>query len=525
MAQVPKRLLIPVLILLTQTIVPARRFFPDDPITGTCPQLPVAEVQPNRIDEFTDFIKQSGNGQVRPPQPALGVNTLGEVFDSAWFTNRHGSRRMTPEELRRGPGDSHPPQPPFVVLTARMDGKTPRFEIRDAAGEIYFLKPDPGAHPELATSADVIGARFFYALGYNTPENYLVSIQRDHLTPAEDARMTGTSRKRPIDDRGLTALLDMVRRSDGDRFRMVASRRIPGEIVGPFEFSGIREDDPNDFIPHERRRDLRGLHVFAAWLNYTDAAAPNTLDSIVEIDAVRAVRHYLLDFDSTLGSDRDQPKDARYGNAFIVPPVRELLIRMVTFGAYVAPWERADYPGYRAVGRFEFSAFDPDQWFTNYPNPAFLSRQPDDEYWATKIVLNFSEDDIRTIVQTGRYSQPEAADYITHTLCERRLRIARTYLTKVLPLDGFRIEKGRLRFADLGVTHGIVSQRSLAVTWSRFNNETETHTPLVGARTFEVPFVKPGEYIAARVIDTGDRKKSVVVYIRDNRVIGIERSW
>jgi hypothetical protein len=306
---------------------------------------------------------------------------------------------------------------------------------------------------------------------------------------------------------------------------MVASRRIPGEIAGPFEFTGTRDDDPNDFFPHERRRDLRGLHVFAAWLNYTDASAPNTLDSVIETGGVRAVHHYLLDFDSTLGSDRDQPKDARFGNAFIVPPVRELLLRMVTFGLHVEPWERAAYPGYRSVGRFEASAFDPDQWFTNYPNPAFLSRRPDDEYWAAKIVLAFSEDDVRTIVRTGGYSQREAADYVTRALCERRLRIARTYLTKVLPLDDFRIENGRLRFTDLGITHGIVNNRALAVSWSRFNNETETHAPLVGARTFEVPGLPRGQYAAARITDTSAPAKAVTVYIRDGEVVGIERSW
>ena len=40
------------------------------------------------------------------------------------------------------------------------------------------------------------------------------------------------------------------------------------------------------------------------------------------------------------------------------------------------------YPTAKAVGRFEPELFDPEKWTSNYPNPAFLSRQPDDEYWA-----------------------------------------------------------------------------------------------------------------------------------------------
>src|SRR5215510_678372 len=92
-------------------------------------------------------------------------------------------------------------------------------------------------------------------------------------------------------------------------FRGVASRTIEGEIIGPFRYEGTRGDDPNDIVAHENRRDLRGLYVFAAWLNNTDSRAGNTLDSIVEENGVRFIRHHLIDFGSSLGSDGDRPKD------------------------------------------------------------------------------------------------------------------------------------------------------------------------------------------------------------------------
>ena len=64
-------------------------------------------------------------------------------------------------------------------------------------------------------------------------------------------------------------LLDVVREPDGS-MRATASRYVDGEPVGPFRYYGTRTDDPNDVIDHEQRRELRGLRLFAAWLNHDD---------------------------------------------------------------------------------------------------------------------------------------------------------------------------------------------------------------------------------------------------------------
>jgi len=47
-------------------------------------------------------------------------------------------------------------------------------------------------------------------------------------------------------------------------------------VVGPFSYRETRSDDPNDTIPHQDRRVLRGLGVFAAWLNHHDTRSINT---------------------------------------------------------------------------------------------------------------------------------------------------------------------------------------------------------------------------------------------------------
>jgi len=45
------------------------------------------------------------------------------------------------------------------------------------------------------------------------------------------------------------------------------SRLLEGKPIGGPPFTGTRPDDPNDRIPHEQRRDLRGLASIFAWLD------------------------------------------------------------------------------------------------------------------------------------------------------------------------------------------------------------------------------------------------------------------
>ena len=113
-----------------------------------------------------------------------------------------------------------------------------------------------------------------------------------------------------------------------------------------------------------------------------------------------------------LGSDSDRAKDARFGHEYIFPEPAKALKAIAGLGLYSPAWERVKYPTAKAVGRFEPEFFDPEKWKSNYPNPAFLSRQPDDEYWAAKQVMAFTDEDIRAIVETGQYSDPKAAEYV-----------------------------------------------------------------------------------------------------------------
>jgi hypothetical protein len=511
-----------------------RKFYPDDPIQADPKPIPVGEAKRHKIYDLFDYFYQTGRQKPRSSRPAQGINTLGEVPDSAWFTNRHGKNRMTREALKRGPGSENAPQPPYVIVGAKTEGITPGFRMRDAKGRLYFVKPDPGTNMELSTGADIIGSKFFHAIGYNTPENYITTISGSNWTIDKRAKIAGPDRiSRGMAHRDLFDILAGAARMPDGAYRVTASLAIPGRDLGPFRYEGTRSDDPNDIIPHEDRRDLRGLFVFCAWLNHTDAKAANSLNALVQESGIPFIRHYLIDFGSAFGSDGDAAKDARFGNAYQIPTAADALRSLFGLGFYSPRWERAGYPKLKAAGRIESKTFDPECWKSNYPNPAFLSRRPDDEYWAAKIALAFSDDDIRALVETAEYSDSRVVDYLAATLAERRDKIGRTCFSKVLPLDNFKMSNGELLFEDLAVKHKFAPAREYMVAWSRFDNTRGTLTPLQGETSFRLPSLftsaVESDYVAATICTSPDDRKTVTVYLQRKgaafEVVGIERKW
>ena len=239
-------------------------------------------------------------------RPALDVNTLGEVPDSAWYTNRHFHRRMSIEELKRGPGNSTPPNPQGVwrVIAAKSDGVTPGFVIEDERKNRYVLKLDPPQYPELSSAADVIGSKAFYALGYNTPENYIVHFRREQLGLSDGVLWRDAGGKKRHSHES-----DPRRHApgaaQGSRRQRTAGWRAASSKANWRGRSAMKECGrtiPNDIFPHEDRRELRGLSVFAAWLNHHDTRSINSMDTLVEENGIRYLKHYLLDFGSILGS-------------------------------------------------------------------------------------------------------------------------------------------------------------------------------------------------------------------------------
>jgi hypothetical protein len=268
-------------------------------------------------------------------------------------------------------------------------------------------------------------------------------------------------------------------------------------------------------------------------LNHTDAKASNSLNALVQESGISFIRHYLIDFGSALGSDGDAAKDARFGNAYQIPTAGYMLRSLLGLGFYSPRWERAVYPKLKAAGRVESTIFDPERWKANYPNPAFLSRLPDDEFWAAKIVLAFTDDDIRALLETGEFGDPRVVDYLEATLVERRDKIGRTYFSKVLPLDRFRVCDGVLLFEDLAVQYRFAPAREYTAAWSVFDNVNGTLTPLPDETSFHWPrrsaSASDVDYFAATIHAPPDDRKTVTVYVRKEgaalEIVGIERKW
>lgn len=520
-----------------------KKFYDDDPIEKEPPPIRVEDAESRKLNDYYDFIshtfatpgeKQPKKGKKGKPIRALDVNTLDEAPDSAWFTNRIGSRPMSIEEVLRGPGNENAPaeEGKWTIVGAKSEGISPGFRIRDSKGRMYLLKFDPLGLAEMATGADAIGSIFFHALGYHVPENYLVTLERDKLVIGKDVTFRDVKgRRRSISSRVVGELLLRVPRDAQGRIRGIASYFLKGKILGGFRYNGTRADDPNDVVLHEHRRDLRGLFVFCAWLGHNDSRAVNTLDCLVEENGLKYIKHHLIDFGSTLGSAADGRPTARDGHAYLYG-FRSAAAQIFSLGLYVPPWARHRYRKFPSLGIIDYRNFDPEKWKPNYPNPAFRNRLPDDTFWAAKKVMAFTNSQIRAIVKLGKYSNPDAEAWLGLCLIERRDRVGKRYFARVLPFDRFLVRDGRLEFDDLEVQYGFRSPREYNIQWSRFDNESETHTVIEGATTRQLPSEMdsspPQSYFAA-VLQDEDPAKTATVYMRKQangwKVVGLDRTW
>ena len=462
--------------LATISNVLSQVFLPDDPIWNDPDQMNLPLPKSVGHSEYYDFYNNTFLSPGKQHKgSAQNVNTLGEVPNSSWYTNRHYWFPMDIEALKHGAneGEGISSVGTWEIIQGKSQGITPGFTVRDKNGNIYLIKFDPPDYPELATGAEMICTKFFHVLGYHVPENYLIRFKPNRLVLSPKATTRDAiGRKKPLTERIVEQMLAKAHQDPEGYHRAIASKFLSGKPIGPFIYYGTRPDDPNDIYPHEIRRELRGLRVFCAWLNHDDSRAINSLDMIVEEDGKKFVRHHLIDFGSTLGSGSVTIQALRAGNEYVIQP-ESIFGGLFSFGLWIRPWAKIQYPDYPSIGRIESDYFDPVKWKPEYPNPAFQNCDADDAFWAAKQVMNFSDEEIRAIVSTAEYSDPAAEQYLIHTLIKRRNKIGRAYLFFSGGLDKFKIDNYRLVLEDLLKKYEIdTTEKTRKITWAEFDNNT-----------------------------------------------------
>ncbi|MBI4394773.1 MAG: hypothetical protein HY583_01105, partial [Candidatus Omnitrophica bacterium] len=79
----------------------------------------------------------------------------------------------------------------------------------------------------------------------------------------------------------------------------------------------------------------------------------------------------------------------------------------------------------------------------------------------SKILMSFSNEEIRALVETARFSDPENANLLSEILIARRDLIGRYWFSRVTPLNQvrlFQMDDGtyQIRFQDLQIQYGFV---------------------------------------------------------------------
>ena len=391
----------------------APRFYKDDPLARE-PESQDASKAVNHelgsLYEMTYNLFVTG-GYKQTGTRAKSINTIDEVADSSWFTNRIGTTKVSAEEIARGPIVGAPPDPShWVLVREKTSGAHPGVTARDGKGETWFLEFDPPYFPEAATGAVAVATKIFWALGYNQVESFLTTFDPKKMTIDPKASIRRPNGKRtPFKEDDINEILEQVAKNKDGSYRVIAGRLLPGKILGGFLFQGTRPDDPNDLVPHESRRELRALRVFGAWTNLTDLKAANTLDTLATVNGRSIVKHYLQDVGSTFGVCNDLYEwDLSYEHFYMTDKLKK---RFFSLGFALSPWQTVKYVEYPSIGKFEGDEFDPNKWRPQTPTAAYMEMRDDDAFWAARRVAAFTDELIRAAVHTGQYSDPAAEKY------------------------------------------------------------------------------------------------------------------
>ena len=512
------------------------RFPLREPLLRDPDQVPVVQVPEESYSPFAwDGANQiifrpiSRFFAVDPAGPAVNVNALDEVPDSSWFENRLGKSPLSPADVARGSCAEHELDPgaadgSWLIDKGKDNGANPGFRITVAGLGKFMLKSDPSEEPDRATGATSIATRVYHAVGYYAPCDSVVYFRPSLLKLKPGLTVTNNEGvTKAFDQPRLDDLLAHASHRDG-LVRMVASEWLPGKPLGPYSYSGRRDDDPNDVVPHEDRRELRGARLVAAWLAHFDSREQNTMDVFLPIDPKQKkgpgyVRHYIIDLGDCFGSVwTDDGISRRLNHAYILD-VPYLTEDFLTLGTIERPWDRAQRGG--MFGYFSARDFDPELWRGEYPNPAFGRMTEGDAAWIARILARFEEGLVRAAVAVGKYEAPSER-YLAETLIARRMAILRRYLSRLSPIGEVVATAQGLCGVDLARLTGVVPNEGTsfrARAYRGAEHEPTRSLRLVGEATPRVCVELPHAPLAPNIA-ADDARRYVIVDLENGYARG-----
>ena len=520
------------------------KFLADDPLTREPESQDAAKVQEWDVGLIADLTLNlfTRPGDPTPGVRAQNVNSIDEVPDSSWFTNRIYARPVSVEDIVKGPNTiDGPAAGTWTIIRPKTAGTAPGFTVRDEKDNVWFVAMDVRGYPVAATAANMVATRLFWALGYNQVEAYLTTIRPENVVIGDKATVRSHGRRRRYTRADLHDVFATAHQNPDGSYRVIAARAIPGRVVGGFRYYGTRPDDPNDVVPHEHRRELRALQIFGGWTNLVDMKAGNTVDTVITENGRSIVKHYLQDVGSTFGTGSRGPRsgDEGYEHVYEGTPTFK---RFASLGFYIRPWQTVDYVAHPEIGLFSADAYEPREWRSRAPVAALLRIRPDDEFWAALRVMAFTDEHIRAAVKTGQYTDPAAEKLLADVLMRRRDRIGLVYFAAVNPLTRFALDSGgTLTFENAAVRFHTADapKGGYRATWSRFDNVTRATEPIGDATTssgerLQAPADLPrgsGTYVKVSIaaVDPPHAEwgKPVGVYFRATaggwQLVGVER--
>lgn len=409
---------------------------------------------PSKSGEF-QFVENAVSSSARYPlvdtldtrrkSRSQDVNSADKVPPSSWFTPRLGTDNISPEELVKGPEVKGPPQKPYLITKVKSEGNSPGFVIKDSRGLKYLIKFDRSEYPALESTVNLIVNRLFWGFGYHVPEDYLVHFS------ADDAKLSDGISQDDVDKVYVFSYAD----EDGT-YRAVASLFIEGTVLGHIGQRGTRKGDSNDVISRENRRTLRGLRMFSAWLGNSGFRSDNTLEVYQGEPGNGHTVHYLLDFGENFGVHGIE-KDRNWDGFEHFFSYGDTAKNFLTLGIPVKKWEDTKLSPDDNLGNFEAELFEPGKWKETTQFLPVRSSQPDDDYWAAKIIAAVKPEHLKELFNAAKHPEPEYSKAVMDVLAKRREKILAYAFGRVSPLELADLNDGNLSLRDFGAENGVDS--------------------------------------------------------------------